>query len=94
MTHLKKLYEKGIDTISSDSICYPAKLVHGHIINLIEKGVKRIFYPCVIFEEKEDEKSSNQFNCPIVMSYPEVINNNMDILKEKHIEFNIAIFLI
>ncbi len=77
----KKLYEKGIDTISSDSICYPAKLVHGHIVDLIEKGVKRIFYPCVIFEEKEDIKSSNQFNCPIVMSYPEVINNNMDILK-------------
>ena len=48
----KKLYEKGIDTITSDSICYPAKLVHGHIINLIEKGIKRIFYPCVIFEEK------------------------------------------
>ncbi|MDY3060401.1 MAG: acyl-CoA dehydratase activase-related protein [Fusobacterium sp.] len=88
----KKLYEKGIDTITSDSICYPAKLVHGHIINLIEKGIKRIFYPCVIFEEKEDKNSQNQFNCPIVMSYPEVIKNNLDILKEKHIDMMIPFF--
>ena len=88
----KKLYEKGIDTITSDSICYPAKLVHGHIINLIEKGIKRIFYPCVIFEEKEDKNSQNQFNCPIVMSYPEVIKNNLDILKEKHIDLIIPFF--
>lgn len=88
----KKLYEKGIDTITSDSICYPAKLVHGHIINLIEKGIKRIFYPCVIFEEKEDKNSQNQFNCPIVMSYPEVIKNNLDILKEKYIDLMIPFF--
>lgn len=88
----KKLYNSGINTITSDSICYPAKLVHGHIINLIEKGVKRIFYPCVIFEEKEDSSSENQFNCPIVMSYPEVIKNNMDILKEKNIDLMIPIF--
>ena len=65
----KKLYEKGMDTISSDSICYPAKMVHGHIINHIEKGIKTIFYPCVIFEEKESKKAQNQFNCPIAVSY-------------------------
>lgn len=88
----KKLYEKGIDTISSDSICYPAKMVHGHIINFIEKGVKTIFYPCVIFEEKEDKKAQNQFNCPIVISYPEVIKNNLDILKEKNINMMIPFF--
>ena len=88
----KKLYEKGMDTISSDSICYPAKMVHGHIINLIEKGIKTIFYPCVIFEEKEDKKAHNQFNCPIVISYPEVIKNNLDILKEKHIDMMIPFF--
>ena len=88
----KKLYEKGMDTISSDSICYPAKMVHGHIINLIEKGVKTIFYPCVIFEEKESKKAQNQFNCPIVISYPEVIKNNLDILKEKNIEMMIPFF--
>lgn len=88
----KKLYESGIDTITSDSICYPAKLVHGHIVNLVNKGIKRIFYPCVIFEEKEDEKSQNQYNCPIVMSYPEVIKNNMDILKEHDIDMMIPVF--
>ena len=88
----KKLYEKGMDTISSDSICYPAKMVHGHIINLIEKGIKTIFYPCVIFEEKESKKAQNQFNCPIVISYPEVIKNNLDILKEKKVEMMIPFF--
>lgn len=88
----KKLYEKGMDTISSDSICYPAKMVHGHIINLIEKGIKTIFYPCVIYEEKEDKKADNQFNCPVVISYPEVIKNNLDILKEKHVEMMIPFF--
>ena len=82
----KKLYNKGIGTISSDSICYPAKLVHGHIINLIEKGIKKIFYPCVVYEEKESSESDNNYNCPIVISYSEVIKNNMDILKEKDIE--------
>lgn len=88
----KKLYEKGMDTISSDSICYPAKMVHGHIINLIEKGIKTIFYPCVIFEEKESKKAQNQFNCPIIISYPEVIKNNLDILKEKKVEMMIPFF--
>ena len=88
----KKLYEKGMDTISSDSICYPAKMVHGHIINLIEKGIKTIFYPCVIFEEKESKKAQNQFNCPVVISYPEVIKNNLDILKEKKVEMMIPFF--
>ncbi|WP_300360790.1 2-hydroxyacyl-CoA dehydratase [Fusobacterium sp.] len=88
----KKIYEKGMDTITSDSICYPAKMTHGHIVNLIEKGVKRIFYPCVIYEEKEDNKAQNQFNCPIVISYPEVLKNNMDILKEKNIEMLIPFF--
>ena len=88
----KKIYEKGIDTISSDSICYPAKMVHGHIINLIEKGIKTIFYPCVIYEEQEDKKAQNKFNCPIVISYPEVIKNNLDILKEKNVEMMIPFF--
>lgn len=88
----KKLYESGIDTITSDSICYPAKLVHGHITNLVNKGIKRIFYPCVIFEEKEDKNSQNQYNCPIVMSYPEVIKNNMDILKDNNIDMMIPVF--
>jgi len=73
-----KIYEKGIDSIPSESACYPAKLVHGHIKDLIEKEVTMIFYPCVPYEEWEYKDSGNHYNCPIVTSYPEVIANNMD----------------
>lgn len=81
------IFEKGMETIPSESVCYPAKLIHGHIENLAEKGIKKIFYPCVPFEQKEFERSDNHYNCPIVTSYPEVIKNNMDVLKEQGIEF-------
>jgi predicted nucleotide-binding protein (sugar kinase/HSP70/actin superfamily) len=80
-----KLYEKGIETMPSESVCYPGKLVHGHIMNLVEKGVDFIFYPCVPFEKKEQKEADNNFNCPIVVSYPEVIKNNIDVLREKNI---------
>ena len=83
----KEEYEKGISTIPSDSVCYPAKMVHGHIINLVEKGLKRIFYPCVVYEEKESKTLKNHFNCPVVASYPELIKNNMDVLKENFIQY-------
>lgn len=83
----KKIYEAGMETIPSESVCYPAKLVHGHIMNLIDKGVTRIFYPCIPHEKKEQEKADNNFNCPIVTSYPEVVKNNMEVLKEKNIIF-------
>lgn len=79
----KKLYESGMDTIPSESICYPAKMAHGHVQSLIGKGVDFIFYPAVVFEKKEDEAAQNHFNCPVVASYPEVIRNNMDGLKEQ-----------
>lgn len=82
-----KLYEKGIETIPSESVCYPGKLVHGHIANLIEKGVKFIFYPSITHEKQEQQEADNHFNCPIVASYPEVIKNNMDVLREKNILF-------
>lgn len=72
----KKIFEKAMDTVPSDTACYPAKLVHGHIENLLEKGVDRIFYPCIQNGPKEGSKD-NTFNCPMVMSYPEVIRNNM-----------------
>ncbi|QAS61147.1 2-hydroxyacyl-CoA dehydratase [Clostridium septicum] len=83
----KNIYEKGIETIPSESVCYPAKLVHGHIINLMEKDIKTIFYPCITHEEKEQNNANNHFNCPIVTSYPEVIKNNIDILRIKKINF-------
>ncbi len=82
-----KLYEEGIETIPSESVCYPGKLVHGHIANLIKKGVKFIFYPSITHEKLEQQDADNHFNCPIVVSYPEVIKNNMDILKEENILF-------
>jgi len=82
-----KLFRDGMDTISSESICYPAKLVHGHIEDLIAKGVTKIFYPCISFEQKENQGANNSYNCPIVTSYPEVIKNNMDSIKEKKIRY-------
>lgn len=83
----RQLYELGMETIPSDSICYPAKLVHGHISDLIKKGVKKIFYPCIPYTAQEDSAADNCYNCPIVTSYPENIKANMDILREKDIIF-------
>lgn len=83
----RKIYEMGIETMPSESVCYPAKLAHGHIMSLIRKGVKTIFYPCLPYEKIEDESSNNHYNCPIVTSYSEVIKHNMDALKEDGIRF-------
>ncbi|MDD5987470.1 MAG: acyl-CoA dehydratase activase-related protein [Eubacteriales bacterium] len=74
----KKLYEGGMETISSDTACYPAKLVHGHIKWLVKHGVDWIFYPSINYERGEDDTAPNHYNCPIVATYPEVIGNNMD----------------
>lgn len=83
----KKIFEKGISSIASDTVCYPAKLVHGHIEDLIEKGIKTIFYPSVTHEFREDPNSDNHFNCPVVTSYPEVIKSNMDDIEDKDIKY-------
>ncbi|MBE6021709.1 MAG: 2-hydroxyglutaryl-CoA dehydratase [Cellulosilyticum sp.] len=83
----KKIYEKGIATIPSESVCYPGKLTHGHIADLIEKGVKFIFYPCIPYEQIEDQNGDNHYNCPIVTSYPEVIAKNMDEIRENNVKF-------
>ena len=83
----KKIYELGIETIPSESACYPAKISHGHIMNLINKGIKTIFYPCIPYEKKEFKDATNHYNCPIVTSYPEVIRTNIDEIKEKNIKF-------
>lgn len=83
----KEVYEKGIETIPSESVCYPGKMVHGHIMSLIERGITRIFYPCIPHEKKEQKGADNHYNCPIVTSYPEVIKNNVDAIREKKIEF-------
>ena len=81
------LYEKGIESMPSESVCYPAKLVHGHIINLIEKGITTIFYPCIMYEKQEFSTADNHFNCPIVQSYSEAIQLNVEDLEKKHITY-------
>ena len=84
----KNIFEKGMETISSDTACYPAKMVHGHIKELIEMGMDFIFYPCINHERVEDTDAPNHYNCPVVASYPEVIANNMDdVLKENNVDF-------
>ncbi len=73
----KRLYEKGQDTVPSDTVCYPAKLVHGHIESLFEKEPDFIFYPNMPFNFREKTHGDNYFNCPIVAYYPEVVDANM-----------------
>ena len=83
----RQIYELGIETIPSESECYPAKLAHGHISWLIKQEVPFIFYPCIPYERKEVAGAGNHYNCPMVTSYAENIKNNMEELKEKNIRF-------
>lgn len=78
----RKTYEKGMESMPSESVCYPAKLAHGHIESLIANGIQTIFYPCVQYSRKEEEKAENHYNCPIVISYSEVLKNNVENLKK------------
>lgn len=72
----KKMYLKGQHTIPSDTVCYPAKLAHGHIENLISKNIEHIFYPCMSYNFDEGI-SDNCFNCPVVAYYPELLKTNV-----------------
>ncbi len=83
----RKTYEDGMESMPSESVCYPAKLSHGHIENLLQKGIKTIFYPCMMFSRKEQEKADNKYNCPIVISYSEVLKNNVEGLKSPDVKF-------
>ncbi len=83
----RNIYELGIESIPSESECYPAKLAHGHIEWLIRQGVKFIFYPCIPYERNEFPESNNHYNCPIVTSYAENIKNNVESLREQQIDF-------
>ncbi len=82
----RKLYLYGQTTIPSDTVCFPAKLMHGHIRELIKMGVKKIFYPCMSYNIDE-KKGDNHYNCPVVAYYSEVINNNIKDLKKENIDF-------
>ena len=83
----RKLYELGMDSIPSESECYPAKLAHGHVQWLINEGIKTIFHPCVFYERQETKNAQNHFNCPIVISYPENLKNNVDDVKTKDVKY-------
>jgi Uncharacterized protein conserved in bacteria len=83
----REIYELGIESIPSESECYPAKLAHGHIEWLIKQGVTTIFYPCIPYERNEFDEANNHYNCPIVTSYPENIKNNMEPITNGEIDF-------
>jgi len=83
----RAVYEKGLESMPSESVCYPAKLAHGHVAELINAGVTNIFYPSVVYEKREYNEPSDCFNCPIVVSYPEVLRTNVDEIETLGITF-------
>ncbi len=83
----RKIYEMGIESIPSESECYPAKLAHGHVSWLIQNQADFIFYPCIPYERNEFPDSNNHYNCPIVTSYAENIKNNVDEITSGQVRF-------
>ncbi|MCL2396645.1 MAG: 2-hydroxyacyl-CoA dehydratase [Defluviitaleaceae bacterium] len=83
----RAVYEKGLESMPSESVCYPAKMVHGHVTELINAGVDMIFYPSVVYEQREYDQAADCFNCPIVVSYPENIRVNVDELRTLDINY-------
>ena len=83
----KKTYEAGIESMPSESVCYPAKLSHGHIMNLLGKDPDFIWMPCIRWERQEDDSATNHYNCPIVMSYPQSLELNVDELSSPKVEY-------
>ncbi|MFC2574470.1 MAG: acyl-CoA dehydratase activase-related protein, partial [Actinomyces oris] len=77
-----ELFESGMGTIPSENVCYPAKLAHGHIEALIAKGIRTIWFPCVFYERELVQGAADHFNCPIVATYPEVIRNNVEAVRD------------
>ena len=83
----RRLYELGMESIPSESECYPAKLSHGHVEWLIAQGVKTIFHPCVFYEHQETRGAQNHFNCPMVVSYAENLKNNVEAVTEGQVRY-------
>ena len=83
----RKIYELGIESIPSESECYPAKIAHGHVTWLIRQGLDYIFYPCIPYERTEVPDANNHYNCPIVTSYGENIKNNVEELRDEKITY-------
>ena len=83
----RKIYERGMETIPSESECYPAKLAHGHVQWLIDQGIETIFHPCVFYEHQETPGAQNHYNCPIVVSYSENLKNNVEAVTEGKVRY-------
>ena len=83
----RRIYELGMESIPSESECYPAKLAHGHVQWLIDHGVQTIFHPCVFFEHQEVQGAQNHYNCPIVVSYSENLKNNVEAVAEGKVRY-------
>ncbi len=79
--------EMGMESITSENVCYPAKLVHGHVVDLVNRGVTTIFFPSVSYEAELVEGADNRYNCPVVAGYPEVIANNVEQLRDNDVRF-------
>ena len=83
----RKIYELGMESIPSESECYPAKLSHGHVQWLIDQGIKTIFHPCVFYEHQETKQAQNHYNCPIVVSYAENLKNNVEAISDGDVHY-------
>ena len=83
----RKIYQLGMESIPSESECYPAKLAHGHVQWLINQGITTIFHPCVFFEHQETAAAQNHYNCPMVVSYPENLKNNVEAVTEGKVRY-------
>lgn len=83
----RKIYELGMESIPSESECYPAKMAHGQVQWLINQGCKVIFHPCVFYEHQETKDAQNHYNCPIVVSYAENIKNNVEAVTEGYVRY-------
>ncbi|MCM1335505.1 MAG: acyl-CoA dehydratase activase, partial [Eubacterium sp.] len=83
----REIYDMGIETMPSESVCYPAKLSHGHIVSLLNDGVEFIFYPSLTYEMDNGSGGDNHYNCPVVASYSEVIKNSVPELRDQKIRF-------
>lgn len=81
-----EIYDEGIESMPSESVCYPAKMSHGHVMNLLKKDINFIWMPCSKWERMEDSSAGNHFNCPIVASYPEALRLNIDELENSQIK--------
>ena len=83
----RKIYELGMESIPSESECYPAKLAHGHVQWLVNQGIRTIFHPCIFYERQETGNAQNHYNCPIVVSYAENLKNNVEAVTEGDVRY-------